>query len=184
MGGGSVVKAGGETRRGFCLCTAFPLRWKGCEPSCGVSHGDFVGKAPECHPSPLSIRRSPLELGQGASGTDLVGLPSLLKALLRRDESGQNQTLWGRGEGQHPLRSQLCHPLTSYRFGHASCRVHSGVQRLLLGFLRAWLTAWEFLHGRFLVVLVVTVDCEIFAASSEGFLLTYYMPFGGKKITC
>lgn len=121
-----MVKAGSRDQAWFLsLCTAFPLRWKECilgEPSCVVSCGDFVAKAPECRPSTLSIRRSPLELGQGASGTDLAGLPSPLIVLLRRDESGQNQTLWGGGEGQHPLRSQLCHPLTSYRFGHASCR--------------------------------------------------------------
>lgn len=56
----------------------------------------------------------------------------------------------GGGGCQHPLRSQLCHQLTSCGFGRASCHVHSGVQQLLLGVLLAWLTAcgdfaWEIL---------------------------------------
>lgn len=44
-----------------------------------------------------------------------MGFPSLRTILLREDESGQNQTL--AGEGRHPLRSQLCHQLTSYSLG-------------------------------------------------------------------
>lgn len=44
-----------------------------------------------------------------------MGFPSLLTILLREDGSGQDQTLGG--EGQHPLRSRLCRPLTSYSLG-------------------------------------------------------------------
>lgn len=74
-----------------------------------VSCGDFVGRASEFCLSTLGIRPSFLELGQGASGIDLMGFPSLLMILLRKVESGQSQTLRGGGGQQHPLRSQLCH---------------------------------------------------------------------------
>lgn len=72
-------------------------------------------------------------------------------------------------------------PLTNvFQLGHALC-VHNGVRQLLLGSLPAWLTAWEMLHGKFLVILVVTVGYKIFAASFEGFLPAYSLPFGNKK---
>lgn len=75
-------------------------------------------------------------------------------------------------------------PLTNvFQLGHALC-VHNGVRQLLLGSLPAWLTAWEMLHGKFLVILVVTVGYKIFAASFEGFLPAYSLPFGNKKKSC
>lgn len=90
----------------------------------------------------LSIRSSSLgELDPAASGVEVMVFPSLL----RKDETEPEQTSEG---GQDPLRSQLCHQLTSCGFGRASCHAHSGVQHLLLGVLLAWLTAcgvfaWE-----------------------------------------
>lgn len=90
----------------------------------------------------LSIRSLSLgELDPEASGVEVMVFPSLL----RKDETEPEQTSGG---GQDPLRSQLCHQLTSCGFGHASCHAHSGVQQLLLGALLAWLTAcgvfaWE-----------------------------------------
>lgn len=90
----------------------------------------------------LSIRSSSLgELDPAASGVEVMVFPSIQ----RKDETEPDQTSGG---GQDPLRSQLCHQLTSCGFGRASCHAHSGVQHLLLGVLLAWLTAcgvfaWE-----------------------------------------
>lgn len=107
-------------------------RWAFLDVSCGRSFQVSI----------LSIRSSSLgELDPAASGVEVMVFPSLL----RKDETEPKQTS---GRGQDPLRSQLCHQLTSCGFGRASCHAHSGVQQLLLGVLLAWLTAcgvfaWE-----------------------------------------